>query len=320
MKTVRVGVVQATTPILRLNDTIDKAVALIKQAAEGGAQLILFPEAFVGGYPWGLTMGTRVGGRTQAGRDTWARYWQGCLSLPSPAAERLAQAAREVEAYVVMGAVEKSARGGTLYCTVLYFGPDGTLLGKHRKLKPTAAERLIWGEGEGSTLTVIDTPFGRVGGLICWEHYMPLARAAMLAQGIDIWVAPTMDERDVWQCTIRHLAKEGRCFVLSAVQYLTRDMYPEDLPCRDELDGLDPLLCDGGSAIVGPLGDYLVQPLRGKEGILSADLPLDDLAKSRFDFDPIGHYARPDVFELHVDEREKTGYRARAEKGEGDPD
>lgn len=307
---------QAGSSVFRLDQTIDKAVTLTAQAAQHGAELVLFPEAFIGGYPWGLQLGTRIGGRTQAGRDTWAQYWTGALELDSPQTQRLADAAKKAGVYLIMGAVEKSSISSSLYCTILYFGPDGTLLGKHRKLKPTASERLIWGEGDGSTLTVIETPFGRVGGLICWEHYMPLARAAMLAKGIDIWVAPTMDEREVWQATLRHMAKEGRCFMLSAVQYLTQDMYPLQFPCRDELDGLPHLLCEGGSAIIGPLGEYLAGPLRGEEGILFADLPLDDLAKSRFDFDPIGHYARPDVFELHVDETERAGYVGKPKPGD----
>jgi nitrilase len=211
-----------------------------------------------------------------------------------------------------MGVVERSETGtGTLYCTVLYLSPEGRLLGKHRKLKPTAGERLIWGEGDGSTLVVVDSPYGRIGGLICWENYMPLARAAMYAKGVDLWVAPTLDEREVWQCTLRHIANEGRCFVLSAIQYLTKSMYPGDLACQSELDSAPDVLCAGGSAIVTPLGDYVAGPFYGGEGIVYGDVDLEAIARSRFDFDTCGHYSRPDVFELVVDERPKTGLGSR---------
>lgn len=308
MDSVRVAVVQAGSLIMERAATVEKAVRLVEEAAAGGAKLILFPEAFVGGYPWGLALGTVIGGRTAAGRRDWARYWQGAIPVPGAEVEVLAAAAQKAQAYVIVGVIERSALGtGTLYCTTLYFGPSGQLLAKHRKLKPTAMERLIWGEGDGSTLPVIPTPYGRLGGLICWEHYMPLARAAMLAKGIDIWVAPTMDEREVWQCTIRHLANEGRCFVLSAIQYLTKSMYPPDLACRQELDSSPEVLCDGGSAIVDPLGNYVAGPVRDREVILYGDLDLSTLAQSRFDLDVTGHYARPDVFELRVDERPRPG-------------
>jgi nitrilase len=192
---------------------------------------------------------------------------------------------------------------GTLYCTLLYFGPDGRLLGKHRKLKPTAAERVIWGEGDGSTLTVLDTPLGKVGGLICWENYMPLARMAMYGKGVEIYLAPTADHRERWQATLCHIALEGRCFVLGANQVVRREMFPEDLEVRHELESWPEDLCRGGSAIYGPLGECLAGPLWDEEGILVADLDMGDVARSKFDFDVIGHYARPDVFRLNVDER-----------------
>ena len=193
--------------------------------------------------------------------------------------------------------------GGTLYCTLLYFGPHGRLLGKHRKLKPTGSERLIWGEGDGSTLAVVETPFGTVGGLICWENYMPLARTAMYGKGVDIYLAPTADQRDTWQATMRHIACEGRCFVLAANQYVTRSMYPEDLDATGELARQPEVMCRGGSVIVSPLGEVLAGPLWDREGILTADLDLGEVSRSRLDFDVVGHYARPDVFRLEVNEQ-----------------
>ena len=185
---------------------------------------------------------------------------------------------------------------------MLYFGPDGRLLGKHRKLKPTAAERLVWGEGDGSTLTVIDTEYGRIGGLICWENYMPLARMALYAKGVEIYLAPTADSRETWQATLRHIACEGRCFVLGCNQYVTKSMYPSDLPGIEELAGQPEVMCRGGSVIVSPLGEVIAGPLYDAEGILHAELDLAEVARAKFDFDVVGHYARPDVFQLIVNE------------------
>jgi nitrilase len=184
----------------------------------------------------------------------------------------------------------------------LYFGPDGKLLGKHRKLKPTAAERLIWGEGDGSTLTVLDTPLGRVGGLVCWENYMPLARMAMYTKGVELYLAPTADARDTWQATLRHIACEGRCFVLGCNQFVTRAMYPPDLEGIEDLDGQPEVMCRGGSAIISPLGEVLAGPLYDQEGMLLAELDLAEVIRSKFDFDVVGHYARPDVFQLTINE------------------
>ena len=216
----------------------------------------------------------------------------------------MGEAAHEAGVYLAVGVVERDSTysGGTLFCTLLYFGVDGSLLGKHRKLKPTGAERLIWGEGDGSTLTTVDAPFGRVGGLICWENYMPLARMAMYSKGVDIYLAPTADARERWQATLQHIALEGRCFVLGCNQYVHRDMYPEDLETYKELQAWPKVLCRGGSAIYGPLGDVVAGPLWEEEGILVADLDLTAITRSKFDFDVTGHYARPDVFRLEVDE------------------
>ena len=194
-------------------------------AADAGAGLVVFPEAFVGGYPWGLAFGTSVGGRKPAGRRTFGRYHDAAIRVPGPETERMGRAAADAGVYLAVGVIEKGATHspGTLFCTLLYFAPDGTLAGLHRKLKPTAAERLIWGEGDGSTLPVLDTPFGKVGGLICWENYMPLARMAMYGKGVEIYLAPTADSRDRWQATLRHIALEGRCFVIGCNQFVTKE-------------------------------------------------------------------------------------------------
>ncbi|RID83986.1 carbon-nitrogen hydrolase family protein [Peribacillus asahii] len=305
-QSVRVAVIQAASIIMDKDATIEKAITLIQQASEKGAKIVVFPEAFIPAYPRGLSFGTIIGSRSDNGRKDWYRYWKNSIPVPGETTDQLGEAAREAGVYLIMGAIERDSEysGGTLYCSVLFFGPDGVLLGKHRKLKPTAAERIVWGEGDGSTLPVLDTPYGKIGALICWENYMPLARAAMYAQGVQIYIAPTADARETWQSTIRHIAMEGRCFVLSCNQYVTKDMYPKDLACYADLESSPEVMCTGGSAIVGPMGDYVAEPVWGKEEILLADLDMKQIAYSQFDFDPTGHYARPDIFKLEVN-REK---------------
>lgn len=299
---VKVAVIQAASIFMDRNATIDKAIRLIKQAAEKGAQIIVFPEAFIPAYPRGLSFGTIIGSRTEDGRKDWYRYWENSIPVPGEDTEQLGKVAREAGVYLIMGVIERDSEfsGGTLYCSVIFIGPDGSLLGKHRKLKPTAAERIVWGEGDGSTLPVFDTPYGKIGALICWENYMPLARAAMYAQGVQIYITPTADARETWQSTIRHIAMEGRCFVLSSNQYVTKDMYPTDLACYTDLESAPEVMCNGGSAIVGPLGEYVAEPVWGKEEIIIANLDMKQIVYSQFDFDPVGHYSRPDVFKLLV--------------------
>lgn len=307
-ETARVAVVQAAPVPFDTDATLDRVAERTAEAAGQGAELVVFPEAYVGGYPWGLAFGTAVGGRSEAGRRTWERYWRSAIAVPGPGADRLAAVAEEHGVHLAVGVVERDSThsGGTLFCTLLFFGPDGSLLGKHRKLKPTAAERLIWGEGDGSTMPVIDTPLGKLGGLICWENYMPLARMAMYGKGVELYLAPTADARPRWQSTLQHIALEGRCFVLGCNQYVTRDMYPDDLEIADELGAWPEVLCRGGSAVYGPLGECLAEPLFDREGILHAELDRSAIARAHFDFDVTGHYARPDVFRFEVDERAKA--------------
>lgn len=308
---VKVAVVQAAPILFDRDATVQKACQLIAEAAAEGAQLILFPEAFIPAYPRGLSFGTVVGSRSPAGRLTWERYWANAVEVPSLATEQLGAAARQAKAYVAIGIIERDNQfsRGTLYCTLLYFGPDGQLLGKHRKLKPTAAERLIWGEGDGSTLTVLDTAFGKLGGLICWENYMPLARMSMYSKGVELYLAPTADSRDTWQATLRHIACEGRCFVLGCNQFVTKEMYPADLVGIEELANQPEILCRGGSSIISPLGEVLAGPLYNEEGILFAELDMADVARSKLDFDVVGHYARPDVFQLIINEKAMPSVR-----------
>jgi nitrilase len=303
-KTVKVAVVQAGPALFDREIAIEKTCDLIRDISQKGVDLILFPEAFIPAYPRGLGFGAVIGSRSAAGRRTYERYWANAIEVPGPVTQILGKAAREAGVYLAIGVIEREARfgRGTLYCTLIYFGPDGELLGKHRKLKPTGSERLIWGEGDGSTMPVFNTDMGRLGGLICWENYMPLARMAMYGKGVEIYLAPTADPRDTWHCTLRHIACEGRCFVLGCNQFLTKDMFPDDLEGLEELENQPDIMCRGGSTIISPLGEVLAGPLYDREGILYADLDMAEIAQGKYDFDVVGHYARADVFKLLVNE------------------
>jgi len=305
-KTVKVAVVQDSSVIMDKEGCIKKVSKLTKKAAQQGAKIVLFPEAFIPAYPRGLSFGTVVGSRTEGGKQDFVRYWENSIVIPGLDIDQLSKISKENNLYLIIGVIERDKNGSTLYCSILYFDPKGEFLGKHRKLKPTGAERLIWGEGDGSTLTVIDTPYGRIGGLICWENYMPLARVALYQKGIAIYVAPTADARDNWQATMKHIALESRCFILSSNQYVTKDMYPKDLACYDDLKNQPDIMSKGGSVIFGPDGNVLAGPLVGKAGIIYAELDLSEIPKNRYEFDVVGHYARSDVFRLLVNEEESV--------------
>ena len=300
MSIVRAAVIQNSPVVFDQSATLEKVARLTEQARQGGAELVVFPEAFVSAYPKGLDFGARIGSRTSEGRDDFRRYFDSAVELPSVAATRIAQIAGDNGVHLVIGVIERD--GGTLYCTVLFYAPDGRLLGKHRKLMPTAAERLVWGFGDGSTLPVFDTSMGRLGAVICWENYMPMLRMAMYAKGIQIYCAPTADDRDTWQATMQHIALEGRCFVLSACQFLLRSDCPAYYAA---VQGNEPdtVLIRGGSCIIGPLGQVLAGPVVGQSEILHAELDTGELARGKYDFDVVGHYARPDIFRLSVNER-----------------
>ena len=295
MASVLASVIQASPVFFDRERSLQKTGDLIREASKIKSQLILFPEVFISGYPRGLIFGTSVGGRTPEGRELFLRYWENAIEIPGKETIQLSQWAKESGAYVVIGVTEKDKISDTLYCSQLYFSPEGKLIQRHRKIKPTAAERIIWGEGDGSDLQVVDTNLGKIGGLICWENYMPLARMALYEQGIEIYLAPTADCRDSWQATLTHIACESRCFVLGCNQFLTSDHYPADLQKLLQ-PGHPSLPSSGGSVIISPLGKIIAGPLFGTEGILSAELDLREIVKAKMDFDVIGHYTRPDVF------------------------
>ncbi|MGR7997817.1 nitrilase-related carbon-nitrogen hydrolase [Xanthobacter sp. ZOL 2024] len=291
------AVVQAAPVSFDIERTLDKVADLAADAARAGAALAVFPEAFISAYPRGLDFGAFVGLRTAEGREQFRLYWESSVEVPGPVVERLSAIARASALQLVIGVIERD--GGTLYCTVLSFAADGTYLGKHRKLMPTGSERLIWGFGDGSTLPVYETPLGRMGAVICWENYMPLLRAAMYGKGVELYCAPTADGRETWLPTMRHIAMEGRCFVLSANQFCRRTDYPASYPSHL---GEEPnaVFSRGGSCIVDPMGQVLAGPDFEGEALLTAQIDLREVVRAKFDFDPVGHYARPDVLALTV--------------------
>lgn len=303
---VRVAVVQAAPVMFDSRKSLEKLADLAADAGRQRAELVVFPEAFIAGYPKGHAFGVSVGVRSPEGRDEFRRLFESAIDVPGEAVDAIGKVARDNALHLVVGVIERD--GGTLYCTALIFGSDGVLLGKHRKLMPTAMERVIWGTGDGSTLPVVPTNIGKIGAVICWENYMPLLRTAMYAQQIELYCAITVDDRNTWLPTVTHIALEGRCFVLSACQFLHRRDLPPGYPI-ERFAADQEVLIRGGSCIVGPLGQVLAGPRYGEECILTADLDRADLARGKFDFDVVGHYARPDVFRLEVNTQPMTSVR-----------
>jgi len=299
MDTVRVAAVQAAPVFLDLSASVDKAIDLVAQACADGAQLVVLPEAFLPAWPAWVD-------EVLPGEDAvwYVRLLEEAVVVPSATTVRLADAARDNHAFVVIGVNERDEVGSTLYNTLLYFGPDGRLLGKHRKLVPTHAERLVWGMGDGSDLDVFRTDIGRVGGLICWENYMPLVRFALYSQGVQIWVAPTLATHEPWVATMRHIAREGCCFVIGCAPAARFSDIPGDVPDRDRLwkEGEEDWMLDGYSVIVSPAGEVIAGPLVREEGILRAELDLAVAQARKRWFDPVGHYNRPDVFQLRIND------------------
>ncbi len=295
---IKVALVQESPIFFDKEATLEKLEGIVRGESAQETDLILFPESFVPGYPRGFDFGTRIGSRKPEGRDLYARYWRESIDLGSEDRIRLEELARETGIFLAVGVTERNSGHGSLNCSLLYISPEKGLLGVHRKIKPTGTERLIWAEAGGESLVAFDTPLGKIGGLICWENYMPLARMAMYQQGVQLYLAPTADARPTWTATMQHIALEGRCFVLGCNQYFNKTMYPEEFQpyVKDEPEDL----CPGGSLIVAPDGEILAGPLVGEAGVLRAELELEEIIRQKLDFDPVGHYARPDVFRFEV--------------------
>lgn len=297
-KKVKVGVVQATPALFDIEKTVQIVIEWIEKGAAAGCELLLFPESFIPCYPRGLDFDSIVGRRTEKSRNQWLDYWENSIETSSSYVEQISEAIRKADIFVALGVTERESIGGSLHCALLYFGKNGNLIGKHRKLKPTGLERYIWAESDGSTLVSFDTEIGKIGGLICWENYMPLARMSMYQRGVEIYLAPTADSRESWQSTMLHIALEGRCFVLACNQFVRKSDYPERF--QADLIHEPDIMSSGGSVIISPLGEVLAGPLWNEEGLLTAELDFSTLAKSKLDFDVVGHYSRNDVFQLEV--------------------
>jgi nitrilase len=300
---VRVACVQAEPVVLDRERTLDKLAALTADAKAAGAALVVFPETFLPAYPSSSWAKYLAGWADPRAKGAFAMLARESVEVPGPAADRLGEIARENEVWLVTGVNERDpAKPGTLYNALLYHSPEGELALHHRKLVPTNHERLIWGQGDGGGLRALHTSVGRIGGLICWENYMPLARFSLYESGVEIYIASTADDGDAWQATLVHIARESRAFVVAPSHFQRAGSYPDDFPLKDELAGLD-VIGRGGSAILAPDGSYLAGPLYGEEGILYADLEPQRLDEERQRFDPAGHYHRPDVLELKVTPR-----------------
>lgn len=296
MKT-RVCLIQDNPVFFDKKKTLFKVEGLIKKYGKD-CHLIVFPESFIPGYPRGFSFGTRIGSRSDEGRKLYSEYYNNSVDIGSEEKWRLEKLAKKYNVYIVIGVTEKNNITGSLYCSMLYFSPSAGLLGVHRKIKPTGSERVVWGEAAGDSLVTFDTRIGKLGGLICWENYMPLARMSVFSKGVEIYIAPTADSRDEWTSTMRHIALEGRCFVLGCNQYFTKSMYPSKY--RQFVKDDPEIICRGGSIIVSPSGKVLAGPLFDRSGVLYAELDLQEVVLNKLDFDVAGHYSRNDIFDLTV--------------------
>ena len=302
---VKVCLVQDSPVFFDKEKTLDKLEQLTKKYAAQGCELIVFPESFIPGYPRGFSFGAKIGSRTDAGRKLYAEYRRNSIDLESDELKRLEKLAHSEKVYLVIGITEKQHINGSLYCSMIYISPTDGLLGVHRKIKPTGTERIVWAEADGASLVTFQTKIGKLGGLICWENYMPLARMAMYQKGVEIYIAPTADAREAWTATMQHIALEGRCFVLGCNQYFTKSMVPE--PFKSLVQDEPETMCRGGSVIVSPLGKIIAGPLFDKAGALIAELDLEEIDLSKLDFDVIGHYARNDIFQFKVPDQPEMG-------------
>ena len=299
----RIAVVQAEPVMFDKNACIAKAIKYIEECAAGGAELIVFPELFVPGYPFGMNFGFRTGSRSEPGREDWKRYYDNSILADGPEMDRLISAAEEADVYVSIGYSERDAVNGTLYNSNMMISPEGEAK-NHRKLKPTGSERVIWGDANKDYFPVMDTPWGPMGNLICWESYMPLARVALYEKGISLYISPNTNDNEEWQSTIRHIAIEGHCYFINCDMLITKGSYPEDLNEYAALADLPQVPCRGGSCVIDPFGHLVSDCVWDEEAVIYADLDMQKVPASKMEHDVCGHYARPDVLELFVDDSE----------------
>ncbi len=301
---VKVALIQESPIFFDKQKTLEKVADLCQAYAQQGCRLVVFPESFVPGYPRGFTFGATIGKRSQEGKELYAKYYENSVLLEEDERFFLEKLSKDLDLYIILGITERILENGSLYCSMAYFSPSQGLLGVHRKIKPTGTERLVWAEASGESLVTFDTKIGRLGGLICWENYMPLARMAMYRKKVELYIAPTADSRKEWTATMQHIALEGRCFVLSCNQFFTKSMYPKAY--QHLVTEEDENICPGGSVIVAPSGKIVAGPLFGKAGALVAELNLTETHKGNLDFDVVGHYARNDIFKLSINGQPKT--------------
>ena len=298
----KIAVVQAEPILFDKEASLEKALNLISKAAEQNAELIVFPELFIPGYPIGMTFGFTVGKRTEPGRTDWKRYSDSSIVVGDSDFNQLSSAAIQAKAYISIGFSERDAISGTLYNSNVIFEPDGSYK-VHRKLKPTGAERVVWGDADKGYFPITETPWGPIGSLICWESYMPLARVALYQKGITIYISPNTNDNPEWQATIQHIAIEGKCYFINADMLVRKSSYPQDLHEKSAVDRLPDIVCRGGSCVIDPFGHYLTEPIWDEETIIYADLDMNLPTSCKMEHDAIGHYSRPDVLELIVQEK-----------------
>lgn len=300
--TCKLAVVQAAPVMFDKTACIGKALKLINECTANGAELIVFPELFIPGYPYGMTFGFRVGSRNADGRKDWKAYYDNSILANGPEMQQLIEQAKEQGIYLSIGYSERDAVTGTLYNSNMMIAPDGTAM-NHRKLKPTGSERVVWGDADRDYFPVMETPWGPMGNLICWESYMPLARVALYQKGISLYISPNTNDNPEWQDTIRHIAIEGHCYFINCDMFFTRADYPKTASAGEEIAKLPEIACRGGSCVVDPFGHVVSDTIWDHEGIIYAELDMQKVPASKMEHDVCGHYARPDVLKLQVEDK-----------------
>lgn len=300
--TCKLAVVQAAPVMFDKTACIEKALKLINECTANGAELIVFPELFIPGYPYGMTFGFRVGSRNADGRKDWKVYYDNSILANGPEMQQLIEKAKEQGIYLSIGYSERDAVTGTLYNSNMMIAPDGTAM-NHRKLKPTGSERVVWGDADRDYFPVMETPWGPMGNLICWESYMPLARVALYQKGISLYISPNTNDNPEWQDTIRHIAIEGHCYFINCDMFFTRADYPKTASTGEEIAKLPEIACRGGSCVVDPFGHVVSDTIWDQEGIIYAELDMQKVPASKMEHDVCGHYARPDVLKLQVEDK-----------------